>query len=171
MAHPPTWTLATPEPGTGEALLADLSESPWAPWSPPQAQTTWPESLIGVGTATLYDLSGQLTVNAVPARLTLDAYVTLLQDELAQVEGVTVEEAQVVAGWRPRGVEVGLVRGLSQIPEGPELRFWQVALLDEGGRRMLLVGLTVPAQADGAQVEALLRRVIQRVEYRGPAPP
>ncbi len=171
MAHPPTWTLTTPDTGTGVALLAELSEGPWGAWASPQAQTAWPESLVGMGTAVLDDLSGPILLNAVPARLTLDAYATLLADELARMDGVTVEAAQVVAGWRPRGLEVALVRGLARPDPGPELRFWQVALLDAGGRQMLLVGLTLPAQADSTQAETLLRRMIQQMEYRGPAPP
>jgi len=170
VAHPPTWTLTTPDTGAGKALLTGLSQGPWGPWSPPQAQTAWPESLVGVGTVVLDGLSGPIFLNVVPARLTLDAYATLLGDELARVDGVAVEEAQVVAGWRPRGLEVALVRGLARAHPGPDLRFWQVALLDEGGRQMLLVALTMPAQADSTQVETLLRRMVQQIEYREAAP-
>lgn len=162
--YPPEWTLAPADPMMAEALLAALNNSPLTPWVPTEATESWAPSLIGVGTIPTGATPARLLLNWMEADLTLDALVALLRDELTAVEGMQVERAEVVSGWRPLGAEIGLVRFRWQTP-GVALRAWQVAVLDEDRRSFLLISLAGPEEVDPNHLETQLRQVVQRIVF------
>ncbi len=164
LAYPPEWTLAPADPMMAETLLTELGQGPLAPWLPREAGGDWAQSLIGVGTISGAAGSSRLFFNWLETDLTLDAYVALLRDELAAVEGMQVEWAEVVSGWRPLGAEIGLVRSRWQTPGGA-LRAWQVAVLDEDRRSFLLITLAGPEEVDPNHLEAQLRQVVQGIVF------
>lgn len=111
------------------------------------------------------------TAIVVPAEgLTLDAYVDLVGAQLSNLDSFAVQSAQVEGGLRPGGLDVASLRYsmdgsvLYNLPDGPPINGWQVALYDTGAERLLILSLTGIGENFPA-LEEMFRVLIANVEF------
>ena len=111
------------------------------------------------------------TAIVIPADgLTLGTYADLVGMQLGGMEAVTLQSVQVESRLRPGGLDVASLRYaldgsiLYNLPDGPPINGWQVALYDTSAERLLILSLTGVGENFPA-LEEMFRQLLYHVEF------